>query len=70
MLIWKRTTYFGKSKHVAEVAYDKQSGGVSVVGVIHGPKGGAMLGTVGLTVGELDEIRNAIATGMPVIKEG
>jgi hypothetical protein len=70
MLIWKRITTFGKSKHIAEVLYDEEHNGLSIMGLIIGPRGGGAAGAVGLTMVELDEIVQAIKTGVPVIKEG
>jgi len=68
MIIWKRTTYFGKSKHVVDVDYDKAHGRISFAGVSIGQRGSLAYGAFGLTVADLDEIRTAIATGVPVIK--
>lgn len=69
MIIWKRTTQFGKSKHIAEIIYSKETNHLSIMGLIIGPRGGGTAGAVGLTTVELDEIVQAIKTGVPVIKE-
>src|SRR5689334_12919354 len=60
MIIYRRSTMFGKSQHIAEVHFDPQDEGLTFLGTQIGPRGGGVPGATTFTLTTLAGIMDRV----------